>query len=71
MLEDINNILNSGDVTGLYQDKDIDDINVACKADCQRKGLMPTKTNLFATYISRVKKNIHLIIAMSPLSNLF
>lgn len=31
MLEDINNILNSGDVTGLYQEKDLEDIASACK----------------------------------------
>jgi len=31
MLEDINSILNSGDVTGIYQEKDFDDIQAACK----------------------------------------
>jgi len=71
MLEDINNILNSGDVTNLYQDKDMEDINTACKGDCIKKGLIPTKMNIFSTYLGRVKKNIHLIIAMSPLSNMF
>lgn len=34
MLEDINNILNSGDVTGIYQEKDFEDIQASCKADC-------------------------------------
>lgn len=31
MLEDINAILNSGDVTGIYIDKDMEDIVGACK----------------------------------------
>jgi dynein heavy chain len=31
MLEDINNILNSGDVTGIYQEKDLEDITTMCK----------------------------------------
>jgi dynein heavy chain len=39
MLEDINNVLNSGDVTGIYQDKDFEDITQACKADTLKKGL--------------------------------
>ena len=30
-MEDVNNILNSGDVTGIYQEKDTEDINTACK----------------------------------------
>lgn len=39
MLEDINNILNSGDVTGVYNDKDMEDIIANCKADCVKKNL--------------------------------
>jgi len=30
MMEDINNVLNSGDVTGIYQEKDYEDIVSAC-----------------------------------------
>lgn len=37
MMEDINSILNSGDVTGLYQDKDTEDIVTACKTECVRR----------------------------------
>ncbi|KAL4427402.1 hypothetical protein ABPG74_009674 [Tetrahymena malaccensis] len=71
MMEDINNILNSGDVTGIYQDKDQEEIMAACKADCLKKQLPPTKMNIFTIYLSRVRKNIHLIIAMSPLGSAF
>jgi dynein heavy chain len=34
MLEDMNSILNSGDVTNIYQDKDMEDIINACKHEC-------------------------------------
>jgi dynein heavy chain, axonemal len=37
MLEDLNGILNSGDVTGIYQEKDFEDIMNACKTDCMKK----------------------------------
>lgn len=47
MLEDINNVLNSGDITGLYQDKDMEDIMAACKSECIRKNIQPTKMNIF------------------------
>ena len=71
MLEDINNILNSGDVTGIYQEKDFEEITAACKGDCIKKNIPPNKTNIFNEYINRIKRNIHMIIVMSPLGNLF
>jgi len=37
MMEDINSILNSGDVTGLYQEKDSEDIVSACKVECVKR----------------------------------
>lgn len=39
MVEDINNILNSGDVTNLYGDKEMEEIVNSCKNDCIKKGL--------------------------------
>jgi dynein heavy chain len=71
MLEDLNSILNSGDVTGVYNDKDMDEIVSTCKTDCLRKGLQPNKMNIFTQYLLRIKNNIHIIIAMSPLNDTF
>ena len=67
----MNNILNSGDVTGIYQDKDMDDIVNACKGECMKRNLQPNKMNIYGQYLNRVKSNIHLVIAMSPLSTQF
>jgi dynein heavy chain, axonemal len=39
MLEDINNILNSGDITNLYGDKELEEITSSCKQECMQKGL--------------------------------
>ena len=71
MVEDLNSILNSGDITGIYNEKDMDDILNACKSDCLRKGLQPNKMNIFSIFLSRIKQNIHIIMAMSPLSQSF
>lgn len=71
MLEDINNIMNSGDVTGIYQEKDFEEITSACKADCAKKNIPPTKANVYTEYLIRVKRNMHMIIAMSPLGKMF
>lgn len=64
-------MLNSGDVTGVYNDKDMDEIISSCKTDCIRKGLQPNKMNIFTQYLIRIKNNIHIIIAMSPLGEAF
>jgi dynein heavy chain len=37
MLEDINNILNSGDVANLYNENDMESIVNSCKADCVKR----------------------------------
>lgn len=71
MLEDLNSILNSADVTNLYNEKDFEDITTVCKSECTKKGLIPTKQNVFNQYLVRVRKNIHIILAMSPIGEAF
>mmetsp|Transcript_21562 Transcript_21562/g.15741 ORF Transcript_21562/g.15741 Transcript_21562/m.15741 type:complete len:219 (-) Transcript_21562:2469-3125(-) len=71
MLEDINNILNSGDVPNLYKLEDYDPIYKVGKQVCMEKNIQVTKMNMFQAYVGRIKKNIHMIIAMSPLGEVF
>ncbi|KAG7391800.1 Dynein heavy chain 1, axonemal [Phytophthora pseudosyringae] len=71
MLEDLNGVLNAGNVPNLYGPEDLDQIVTACRVDCQKRQLPPTKTNIFQQYINRVRRNIHLVICMSPLGGLF
>lgn len=47
MLEDVSNLLNSGDVPGLYTPEELDQIMEASKFACQLKGLPLTKLNLY------------------------
>ena len=71
MLEDINNVLNSGDVTNLYKADDLEDIYNTCRQDCVAKKIQPNKMNMYSAYLARIKRNIHCIIAMSPLGTKF
>lgn len=71
MLEDLNGVLNSGNVPNLYGPEDMDQIITSCRIDCQKKQIPPTKTNIFQQYIMRVRRNIHLVICMSPIGALF
>jgi dynein heavy chain len=71
MVEDINNILNAGDVPNLYAPEDLEAIASACRIECQKRKIPATKLNIFAQYITRVRRNIHLCVCMSPLGEAF
>lgn len=70
-LEDINNILNSGDVPGIYDSPEMDAIYAAMKPIVQGAGLPVTKANMFAMYCGRVRANVHSVICMSPIGEVF
>ncbi|XP_071943674.1 dynein axonemal heavy chain 1-like isoform X2 [Antedon mediterranea] len=70
-LEDINNILNSGDVPNIYSFDELDQIYNAMKPIVQETGLQATKANLFSTYTKRVKSNTHTVLCMSPIGEIF
>ncbi len=71
MVEDINNILNSGDLPNLYGTDEMEQIMTTCRGDCQKKKIPPTKINIFSQYISRVRENTHVVFCMSPLGDDF
>jgi dynein heavy chain len=71
MLEDINNILNGGDVPNLYRIEDMEPITKVGKQLCLEQGITVSKMNMMMAYLGRVVKNIHMIIAMSPLGTEF
>ncbi|XP_054992649.1 dynein axonemal heavy chain 1 [Sorex araneus] len=70
-LEDINNILNSGDIPNLYSLDEQEQIVNTMRPIVQEQGLQPTKANLMAAYTSRVRSNIHLVLCMSPIGEVF
>ncbi|XP_056381079.1 dynein axonemal heavy chain 1 isoform X2 [Hyla sarda] len=70
-LEDINNILNSGDVPNLYGPEEQDQIVTVMKPVVQDMGQQPTKANLMAAYTRRVRGNIHTVLCMSPIGEVF
>ena len=63
-LEDINNILNSGDIPNLYNMDEQDQIITTMRPYIQEQGLQPTKANLMAAYTGRVRSNIHMVLCM-------
>lgn len=71
MLEDINNVLNSGDVPNLYKKEDEESIFSSARVECSKKGITPTKMNMFQQFLQKMKKNIHVVLAMSHIGDKF
>ncbi|XP_076467002.1 dynein axonemal heavy chain 1-like [Babylonia areolata] len=70
-LEDINNILNAGDVPNIYSVDELETIYNAMKPVLLNEGIQATKTNLFSAYTKTVRSNLHTVITMSPLGEVF
>ncbi|XP_060806154.1 dynein axonemal heavy chain 1-like [Amyelois transitella] len=70
-LEDLNNILSSGDVPNIYEAEDLDRIYVSVRHAVMEMNLPATKTNLFACYQRRVRSNLHVVVVMSPVGEIF
>lgn len=70
-LEDINNILNCGEIPNLFNNEEMDSIVQTCKIECQQKNIPATKLNAYAQFIHRIRQNLHIVVAMSPMGTAF
>ena len=70
-LEDINNILNSGEVPNLWKSEDVQTMTEALRPLLQAQGLPTTKNAVNTLFITRVRSNLHCVLAMSPVSDEF
>lgn len=68
-LEDINNILNTGEITGLYQKEDYDRMFSALSKVNQQMKRPETKDAVYQTYVERVRDYFHVILCMSPVGD--
>jgi len=71
MVEDINGILNAGDVPNLYEPEDFENIYAATRRECLAKRKPATPINMFTQYLDRVRRNIHVVFCMSPMGDAF
>jgi len=70
-VEDINNILNSGEVPNLFASDEWEKILREVRPHCKAAGVVETKDNIKAHFIARVRENMHIVLAMSPVGNAF
>jgi dynein heavy chain len=72
-LEDINNILNSGEVPNLFEVEEQLELFDLIKQDYKQAGksLEGNAAHMFSVFVDRCKQNLHLCLCMSPASETF
>ena len=71
MLEDMNNVLNNGDIPDIYKADDYEEIKKAVGPEMKQKHLQDNQSNMMSIYLKRVLAKIHIILAMSPVGEKF
>uniref|UniRef100_A0A1B6CU24 AAA+ ATPase domain-containing protein n=1 Tax=Clastoptera arizonana TaxID=38151 RepID=A0A1B6CU24_9HEMI len=71
-LEDINNILNTGEVANLFESDEYEKVIIACRPHAKEAGIQESnRDGIFDYFISRVRTKLHLVICMSPVGDAF
>jgi len=70
-LEDINNILNTGEVPNLYPKDEVMAIMEMVRPKAKRAGRDGSANELFAFFVDQCRLNLHMVLAMSPVGDAF
>jgi dynein heavy chain len=70
-VEDINSILNNGEVPNLYPQEDQMAIVEAVLPDARKAGKAESNASVFSFFVERCKINIHVVLCMSPIGGGF
>ena len=68
-LEDINNVLNTGEVPNIFPADELERVIGDMRDVCKALGVVDTRANCWKTFISRVRENLHIVLAMSPVGD--
>ena len=68
-LEDINNILNSGEVPNLWASDEKDLILNDTRPICAQLKRPEDNESVYKTFVERVRNNLHIILCMSPIGD--
>lgn len=71
-LEDINNLLNSGEVPNLFESDEYEKCIITVREKAKAAGISDSnRDGIFDFFIRRVRTNLHLVICMSPVGDAF
>ncbi|XP_028284655.1 dynein heavy chain 6, axonemal [Parambassis ranga] len=71
-LEDINNMLNSGEVPNLFEKDELEQVLAATRPKAKEAGISEeNRDEVFQYFISRVREKLHTVLCMSPVGDAF
>ncbi|XP_069857588.1 dynein axonemal heavy chain 2 isoform X5 [Dipodomys merriami] len=70
-LEDINNILSSGEVPNLYKSEEFEEIQTQIIDQARQEQVPESSDSIFAYLIERVRNNLHIVLCLSPVGDPF
>jgi dynein heavy chain len=70
-LEDINNILSSGQIPNLFPEEEKMPLRDSVVAEAKKRGIPETPDKLWELFINRVRENLHIVVCMSPVGEDF
>ncbi|KAJ8000573.1 hypothetical protein DPEC_G00181790 [Dallia pectoralis] len=71
-LEDINNMLNSGEVPGLFEKDELEQVLAATRPKAKDAGVNEgSRDEVFQFFISQVREKLHIVLCMSPVGDTF
>ena len=68
-LEDVNNILNTGEITNLYESADYERMAVNLEKDLMKKKIPINEDSIYQYYIESLRDYFHIILCMSPVGD--
>lgn len=69
-LEDVNCILNTGEIADLYEKEDMDRMAESLEKFMREQRIPPSQDNIYSTFIKQLRLNFHIILCMSPVGDL-
>ncbi|XP_019373751.1 PREDICTED: dynein heavy chain 6, axonemal [Gavialis gangeticus] len=71
-LEDVNNILNSGEVPNLFEKDELEQVLAATRPKAKEVGISEgNRDEVFQFFINRVRQKLHIVLCMSPVGEAF
>jgi dynein heavy chain len=65
-IENLNNLLNTGEIPNLMLPEDKDEIMNGVRPVCQELKIIDSLDNIAQLFINRVRENLHICLCMSP-----
>ncbi|XP_065162410.1 dynein axonemal heavy chain 6 isoform X2 [Atheta coriaria] len=71
-LEDINNLLNSGEVPNLFEADELEKVIITCRPAAKQAGIAESnRDGIYDFFVNGVRNLLHLVLCMSPVGDAF